>query len=99
MAEKILPSDRGEDKTRYFDVVMGVSPNEWGTVTQEEKAVLALAPLLSLALILDAEKSDFSVNNADAARVLRALVDRAEVILGIPGQGVSGCVKVEVGPA
>ncbi|KAF5037403.1 hypothetical protein DSECCO2_565000 [anaerobic digester metagenome] len=96
MAKGIVDTGREDDKSENataYDLVLAVSPDDWGAATQEEKAVLALSPIASFVLILEAEKSDFSVNNLDAARVIKALLDRAEVILGIPGQGFAGCVK------
>ena len=62
-------------------------PDAWalgGTV--EERARVALKPFRSLALALGAEARE-SLNGpdlADVGVVVQALVERAEVILGIP---------------
>ncbi|MEA4855209.1 MAG: hypothetical protein AAGU21_10385 [Solidesulfovibrio sp.] len=76
-----------------YDWVLGVMPDEWGTLSPEQKAVSAMAPFSSLALILDGDNSTFTLGNLDAARVIKALVDRAELLLGIPGQSITASEK------
>lgn len=87
-----------DDNTKVSsgDLVLGIMPNGWARATSEEKAVLALAPVMSFALLLDDGEGTFErVANADVARVLKALVDRAEVILGIPGRSVLGSIEIQ----
>ena len=85
-----------------YDWVLGVTPDEWATLSLEQKIVSAIAPFSSLALMLEGDKSDFTVDNQCAARIVKALVDRAEVILGIPGQSMTAsekkAVPVSAGP-
>lgn len=66
---------------------LGKLPDAWCCGgTGEERSQAALKPLRSLALALGAEARD-SLNGpdlADVGVVVLALVERAEVILGIP---------------
>lgn len=80
-----------------FDVVMNTSPEDWQKMDAEEKAVSALAPFYSLAVILDGGNSMFDIPNTDTSRVLKALVDRAEAIFGISGLACVGSVEVHHG--
>lgn len=62
-------------------------PDAWTIRGNEERARVALKPFRSLSLALGVG-SDVSLTGpdlADVGVVIQALVERAEVILGIPG--------------
>lgn len=97
MADESVTATGDGGKGRHFDFMLGVHPDGWNRMNAEEKAVLALTPFFSLAQILEGGGACYDVSNLDACRVLKALVDRAELLLGIPGQSVIGCVKDDGG--
>lgn len=61
MTEPGLPNAPTGDNGKGFDLVMAFCPSEWPTATQEEKAILALAPLASFARVLDGENSAYTM--------------------------------------
>lgn len=77
------------------DWVMDLDPDGWDMATQEQKAVSAIAPFYSLSMLLKGD-TDFPIGNIAAAHIIKALVDRAELMLGIPGQSVVGATKEDL---
>jgi len=92
MADKSVTHDHANDNPRSRDLVKNVDPDEWQKLDPREKAVCALAPLWSLSILLN-ELPDSAELTCDAARVLKALVDRATVILDVPDMGPLASVQ------
>jgi hypothetical protein len=73
-----MSSPEAKDKIHLMPI-----PDAWVGLSGEEAATEALRPLRSLALVLGDDRAN-EVDALDTSRVIMALVQRAEVILGIP---------------
>ena len=73
-----------------FDVVLNFAPTDWDGMSSEEKAVCALAPIRSLSAVLCGVSGE--VDGKDISRIVKALVDRAELIFDVPNLSLLACV-------
>lgn len=87
MADESVSATGERGNPEMFDVVQ-VPPNQWKGLSCDQRSLAALSPIMSFALVLDSGCLDDEVECYDVARVLKALVGRAEILLGIPGQSL-----------